>query len=124
MYNAVFLDQLDQDVLEMQMINKLVRELPPEHRLGMREIKLLVIRPSRDIGRIAYQLRHCLPSTLKYLMGRFGTDEVRSKDFLSTVMFHSQFIEELIQLGIEDGEAMSEDVQEFFESPSPSPVYC
>lgn len=115
MYNAVFLDQLDQDVLEMQVINKLLRRLPAEERCGMRDIKLLVIRPSCDIGHIAYQLRHSLPSTLSYLMGRLGTGEVRSKDFLSTVMFHATFIEELIKLGIHDGEAMKEEVCEFLE---------
>lgn len=113
MYNAVFLDQLDQDVLEMQVINNLLRRLPPDERCGMRDIKLLVIRPSRDIGHIAYQLRHSLPSTLSYLMGRLGTGEVRSKDFLSTVMFHATFIEELIQLGLRDGEAMKDEVCDF-----------
>jgi NTE family protein len=113
MYNAVFLDQLDQDVLEMRMINKLVRELPEEKRYGMRNVELLVIRPSQDIGAIAYQLRHELPTTLNYLMGRFGTDEIRSQDFLSTVMFHAKFVEQLIELGQRDAEALAPRLQEF-----------
>ena len=115
MYDAVFLDQLDQDVLEMQMVNKLVRELPPEKRHGMREVKLLVIRPSQDIGAMAYQLRHELPTTLNYLMGRIGTGEVRSQDFLSTVMFHARFIDQLIQLGQRDGDSLGPKLKQFFE---------
>ncbi len=116
MYNAVFLDQLDQDVLEMQVINKLVRELPEEKRHGMREIKLLVIRPSQDIGAMAHQLRHELPSTLTYLMNRMGAGEIRSRDFLSTVMFQSTFIEQLIELGLRDGEALGPKLKDFFEA--------
>lgn len=116
LYNAVFLDQLDQDVLEMQMINKLLYEIPPEKRLGMREIKLLVIRPSQDIGAIAFRLRHNLPTTLSYLMGRFGTDDISSQDFLSTVLFHASFIEELIQMGLRDGESLGPELDAFFEA--------
>ncbi|MBM4076825.1 MAG: patatin, partial [Planctomycetes bacterium] len=114
LYNAVFLDQLDQDVMEMQMINKLVRQIPEDHRFGMREIKLLVIRPSENIGAIAYGLRHKLPTTLTYLMNRLGAGEIRSQDFLSTVMFQSTFIEHLIELGLRDGESHVDELLEFF----------
>lgn len=116
MYNAVFLDQLDQDVLEMQQINQLVRELPEEKRLGLRDVKLLVIRPSENIGAMAYRLRHKIPKTLNYLMSRFGTGERRSQDFLSTVLFQTTFIEQLIDLGQRDGESMSSELKEFFEA--------
>ena len=115
LYNAVFLDQLDQDVLEMQMINKLVHELPEGKRHGMRDIKLLVIRPSQDIGAIAYRLRHELPRTLSYLMRRLGAGEIRSQDFLSTVMFDQSFVEELFQLGKHDGEAHAEELKTFLQ---------
>jgi NTE family protein len=114
----VFLDQLDQDVLEMQMINRLVRELPEEKRHGMRDIKLLVIRPSEDIGAIAYELRHELPTTLSYLLRRIGTGDIGSQDFLSTVLFQAKFIERLIQLGQRDGDAHSAELKEFLESSS------
>lgn len=118
LYNAVFLDQLDQDVIEMQMINRLVRELPPEKRHGMRDVQLMVIRPSQNIGAMAFKLRHKLPGTLNYLLSRFGADEVRSQDFLSTVMFHAEFIEELIHLGRQDGEAHCDELAEFIGSPT------
>ena len=116
LYNAVFLDQLDQDVLEMQLVNKLVCELPSDKRCGRREIKLLVIRPSEDIGAIAYELRDQLPPTLDYLMSRFGARKIRSQDFLSTVLFQSKFIERLMQVGERDGESHALELQEFFEA--------
>lgn len=116
LYDAIFLDQLDQDVAEMQMINKLLKEIPPEKRHGMREIELLVIRPSADIGAMAYQLRQQLPATLKFLMGRIGAGDVRSQDFLSTVLFQETFVNQLIELGIRDGEAHRDELTKFFES--------
>ncbi|HQX50859.1 MAG TPA: patatin-like phospholipase family protein [Planctomycetaceae bacterium] len=115
LYNAVFLDQLDQDVLEMEMVNELVRELPPEKRSGRREVRLLTIRPSEDIGAIAHELRDELPPTLRELMGRLGTREIRSQDFLATVLFQTKFIERLIRLGARDGESYMPQLREFLE---------
>ncbi len=115
LYNAVFLDQLDQDVLEMEMINELVRELPPEKRCGRREVRLLTIRPSEDVGAIAHELRDDLPSTLSELMGRLGTREIRSQDFLATVLFQTTFIERLMELGERDGESYMPQLRAFFE---------
>lgn len=116
LYNAVFLDHLDQDVWQMQQINELVRELPPEKCHDMHDVKLLVIRPSEDLGALAYQLRDQLPPTFRYLMDRLGTGQVRSQDFLSTVLFQSTFIERLIEIGEHDGQAMGSELQEFLEA--------
>ena len=116
LYNAVFLDQLDHDVVEMQMINKLVRKLSPERRIGFRDIKLLVIRPSEDVGAIAYKLRHQLPPTLRHLLGRLGAGDIGSQDFLSTVLFHRTFIEQMMQVGERDGESQAPRIRRFFES--------
>lgn len=115
MYSAEFFDQLDYDVQEMRWINKLARELPEEKRHGMRDIKLMVIRPSQDISAMAYRLRHNFPSTLNYLMRRLGTNEVRSQEFLSTVMFEKTYIEQLIDLGQKDGVWLAPRLKAFFE---------
>jgi NTE family protein len=116
MYSAEFFDQLDYDVEEMRLINKLARELPAEKRHGMRDVKLMVIRPSQDISEMAYKLRHKLPKTLSYLMSRLGTNEIRSQEFLSTVMFETTYIEQLIQLGQRDAEWLAPRFKAFFET--------
>src|SRR5262245_57572854 len=53
LYDAIFLDLLDQDVMHLSRINALIRDLPPDRRLGMRLVNLHVIRPSVDLGDIA-----------------------------------------------------------------------
>lgn len=113
LYDAIFLDQLDQDVLQMQRINQLVAELPKEKRLGMRDVKLCVIRPSRDLGELAFDLKHHLPPVLRYLLGRFGTSQVRSDDFMSAILFHEVYIERLLEIGERDGEARGDELQAF-----------
>ena len=115
LYNAIFLDHLDQDVWQMQQINNLVRELPSEKRHEMRNVRLLVVRPSEDLGALAYDLKDELPRTFRHLLNRFGTGQVRSQDFLSTVLFHPAFIERLMEIGDRDGESMASELREFLE---------
>ena len=44
LYNAVFLDLIDQDVLRLQRTNRLVARLPEEQRHGLRVVDMLVRR--------------------------------------------------------------------------------
>ena len=116
MYNAVFLDQLDQDEREIRRITRLVEQLPPEKRDGLREVKLFVIRPSQNLGALAFDLKCELPRTLCYLLDRFGAGQAGSDDFLSTLMFHHAYIGRLIELGEHDGAARADELKVFFES--------
>ncbi len=61
LYDAIFLDQLDQDTLQLERLNSLLRELPEDKRRGLREVKLLVVRPSRDLGELANEFEPQLP---------------------------------------------------------------
>src|SRR5262249_32488330 len=53
LYDAIFLDLLDQDVMHLSRINSLIRDVPPDRRLGLRVVNLHVIRPSVDLGDLA-----------------------------------------------------------------------
>ena len=53
LYNAIFLDLIDQDVIRLARMNKILRALPEENRDGLRIVDILIVRPSRDLGRIA-----------------------------------------------------------------------
>lgn len=115
LYDAVFLDQLDQDVLQMQRINQIVAQLPPENRLGLRDVKLFVIRPSQDLGQLAYGLTGKLPPMLRFMMERLGSKQTQSEDFMSTILFHHAYIERLIEIGEQDGELLGDELLEFVE---------
>lgn len=115
LYNAVFLDQLDHDVLQMDRINHLTRPLPPEQRLGFRDVRTCVVRPSGDLGDIANEFEKELPGTFRYFMRRFGSGETKSQDLVSTVMFHEGYISKLLEMGECDAGMYAEQVSALLE---------
>ncbi len=104
LYDAVFLDQLDQDALQIERINHLLRKLQPEDRVGLRDVQTVVIRPSADIGALANDFEEQLPPVFRYFMRRFGSKETEEQELISTVMFHRDYIEELLRLGERDAD--------------------
>jgi NTE family protein len=110
LYDAVFLDQLDHDALQIERINNLLRKLQPQDRRGLREIETVVIRPSADLGTLANRFECKLPRTFRYFMRRFGTQEAEEQDLISTVMFHKDYIDELLCLGERDAETHAESI--------------
>lgn len=113
LYNAIFLDQLDSDALHMQQINEVVARLPENHRDGLRRIELLVLRPSQDLGRLANIYEPELPRAFRFLTRGLGTRETRSNDMLSLVMFQTDYVRRLIELGEADAKARLPEIRRF-----------
>jgi NTE family protein len=114
LFNAVFLDLLDQDAIRLEHVNRLVRSVASEQREGTRDVKLLIVRPSRDLGRLANEYEASLPKSFRFLTRGLGTRETRSNDVLSLVMFQPDYIARLIELGAADAEAMHDEIDLFF----------
>jgi NTE family protein len=113
LYNAIFLDQLDSDALQMRQINRLIERLPATERDGLRPIELLMLRPSIDLGRLANAYEPDLPRAFRFLTRGLGTRETRSNDMLSLVMFQSDYVSRLIELGEADAIARIDDIRGF-----------
>src|SRR5918995_1340864 len=109
LFNAVFLDQLEDDAMQLRMINKLIEANQEDKRLGLRPIQLLVLRPSEDLGRLANHYEADLPKGFRFLTRGLGTKETRSNDMLSLVMFQPDYVKHLIDLGEADAEKRKED---------------
>jgi NTE family protein len=71
-----------------------------------------VIRPSRDIGALAGDYEPQLPGAFRFLTRRLGTQRSRTQEFLSTVMFQSDYVRTLMEIGEEDAEARREEIGE------------
>jgi len=113
LYNAIFLDQLDGDALELQRINRLIAQLPDAGRNGLRQIELLLLRPSVDLGRLANEYEPQLPRPFRFLTRGLGTRETRSNDMLSLVMFQGDYVRRLIELGEADAAARITEIRRF-----------
>ncbi len=111
--NAVFLDLIDQDAVRLAMMNALIDQLPEKDRSGMRHVDLLVLRPSRDLGRLAAEFEPRLPRAFRFMTRGLGTRETRSPDMLSLLMFQPDYIDELIRLGEQDAVARAEEIERF-----------
>lgn len=113
LFNAVFLDLVDQDVLRMERMNRVLEQLPPGEREGMRVVDLLVIRPSRDLGRLAGDYEPRLPRAFRFLSRGLGTRSTNSPDLLSMVMFQPDYLQCLIELGEKDAAARGDEIEAF-----------
>jgi len=110
LFNAIFLDVLDQDVNRLESLNKVVAKLPPEERQGMKPVDILLLRPSVDLGKLAAGFEAKLPRTFRFLTRGLGTRQTESPDALSLLMFQSDYLKRLIDFGEEDTEARMEEI--------------
>jgi len=111
--SAIFLDQFDGDALRLERINQLLKDLPPEKRGQLRPVDLLLLRPSRDLGRIANDYEARLPRTFRFLTRGLGTKQTRTNDLISLVMFQGDYLRRLLELGEEDAAERAEEIERF-----------
>jgi NTE family protein len=109
--NAIFLDVLDRDARVLEVLNRLVRQLPPDQRDGMQPVEMLVLRPSEDLGRLAAEYEPRLPPAFRYLTRSLGTRETNTSDLLSMLMFQPDYLDRLLAIGERDAEAKSDEIR-------------
>lgn len=117
--NAIFLDLIDQDALNMARLNRLLTKVPPAERGGLRPLDLAVFRPSRDLGELANEYEARLPRGLRFLTRGWGTRETRSNDLLSLLMFQRNYLERLVDLGLRDARESGDELVPFL-APAPA----
>ncbi|MDE2795526.1 MAG: patatin-like phospholipase family protein [Gemmatimonadota bacterium] len=113
--NAIFLDLLDEDALRLSRVNQLVAGLDPEKRQGMRQVRLLTLRPSVDLGRLAGRFEPQLPRAIRYMTRGLGTRHTETPDFLSLIMFQPDYLGELMSVGEADAESREAELAELLE---------
>ncbi|MBT8335824.1 MAG: patatin-like phospholipase family protein [Gemmatimonadetes bacterium] len=111
--NAVFLDLMDQDAMRLERLNGLLEQLEPEERMGLRPVKLMVLRPSIDLGRLAGQYEPRLPRVFRFLTRGLGTRATESPDFLSLILFQPDYLNALIETGERDAEMRAGEIEAF-----------
>jgi len=117
LFNAVFLDVIDEDVARMERMNDMLRKMRPEDREGMKPIDLLVLRPSVDLGKLAGEYEHRLPRNVKLLTRALGARESESPDVLSMLMFEPEYTRRIIDIGEADVDARVDEIREFLGEP-------
>jgi NTE family protein len=117
--NAIFLDVIDEDVARMQRMNEMITKIDLRDRHGFKPIDLLVLRPSRDLGKMAAAYEKYLPRHLKTLTRALGAKQTDSPDFVSLLMFEPHYTAELMELGSADVDARAGEIRAFIGEPMP-----
>jgi len=120
--NAVLLDALESDVERLERLNRMAallsggeRSRPPPAR----EIPILVLRPSQDLGALAAGQYRRFPRALRYLLKGIGANEGNGSDLLSYLAFEPVFVGRLVELGYQDTLARRREVEAFFGREAP-----
>lgn len=117
LYNAIFLDLIDEDILRMKKVNHLLKQIAPDARQHMRVVDILVLRPSRDLGKLAAEFEPRLPRLFRYLTRGLGTRETASPDILSLILFQADYLNRLIEIGEADAVAQGDAIEAFLAKP-------
>ena len=118
LYNAVFLDLIDEDILRLRKVNHLLTHVKPEEREKMRIVDILVLRPSRDLGKLAGEFEPRLPGLFRYLTRGLGTKRTASPDIISLILFQVDYLKRLIEIGEEDATAQGDAIEAFLTRPA------
>ncbi|MDT8340032.1 MAG: patatin-like phospholipase family protein [Longimicrobiales bacterium] len=113
--NSIFLDLLDQDALRLERLNELLERLPEDRRNGMRPVRLMVMRPSTDLGRMASRYEPQLPPVFRFLTRGLGTRDTESPDFLSLILFQPDYLQALMDCGESDARRREDEIRRFIE---------
>ena len=117
--NSIFLDLLDQDAWRLETMNRLIRKVPLAEREEFSLVRLMTLRPSQDLGRLARDFESDLPRVFRFLMRGLGTRETESPDILSFLLFEPAYLRLLMEIGERDGEAKMGEVEALIR-PDPS----
>jgi NTE family protein len=71
------------------------------------------VGPTRDLGRLATQYAHRLPSGVRYLLRGLGTTEGTGASLLSYLLFDREYCRELLALGYSDAMARHDEIEAF-----------
>ncbi len=114
---SLFSEGLDSDSEHLVRLNKIVDKVGQSNaNLDMKKIDLLVVRPSRDLGRLASHFHQELPNLVRYLLRGLGGEKGDAGDMLSYLLFTPGFTSKLIELGYNDAKAMDAEIRAFFQN--------
>jgi NTE family protein len=137
--NAILLDRIDSDIDRLNRINMILdagtrrygpdfvseinAELGTDPERGMRPLRAVLIRASRDIGRLSADFvrspgfrRRARGLTARVLQRLAGDDGRSEGDLLSYLLFDGEFARALISMGHDDAAAREAELCAFFES--------
>ena len=114
MMNAIFLDSLEADLEMLEKMNKLVKIMGDKS--SQRNIPILSLVPSRDLGAMTAKLNEKMPTLLRYFLKSIGITGMSGLDLLSYLAFDSSYTKQVVELGYEDTMKRKNEILNFVDS--------
>lgn len=118
--NGAFMDGLESDVERLRRVNRTVSLVPKEAWRGvekpLREVPILVLKPSQDLGSLAARQFKEFPLMIRHLLKGIGASAETGSDLLSYLAFDSSYTKLLLELGYADAMARKGEIADFFEA--------
>jgi NTE family protein len=116
--HAVFQDGPDADAERLERINHLLDTCPggAPGADGLRPVRLLLLRPSRDLGALAVAHRVRLPRLVDWVVRGMGGHGAAAADFISYLLFDPAYTTALIELGYADAQGQWPRIERFLSS--------
>ncbi len=119
MFDTLFMDRLDSDIERLKRINSVLvqaKQVTFRHNDSvLRPVDFLVISPSVDIREIVAKHVKRFPRSMRILLSGLGAMTKEGRPLTSYLLFDSNFAQDLIELGYNDGVAQREKLQELLE---------
>jgi NTE family protein len=110
--NAIFLDSLESDIEHLKKTNELVKNCPSSK---LRDIPILTMEPSVQLGSLTHQMEKKLPLMFRYLLKSVGVSQHAGMDVLSYLAFDSSYTKIVSHLGYTDTWARKDEILSFFD---------
>jgi NTE family protein len=111
--NAIFVDLLDQDLLGLDRVNRLLENQSLTEAANVRLVKAFTLRPSVDLARVAGKYEPNLPRSFRVLTRRLGTYKTGSYEWLSMILFDPNYIRTIMDIGEADAHAQKKAIEAF-----------
>lgn len=115
--DALFVDALETDVERALRINHTLSFVPEDvrasHVIPLRQVDLLVLRPSQDLGSLVLTTIDHFPATVRHLFRGLGASDVAGWDLLSYLAFEGSYATRLLDLGFDDTVARADEIRRF-----------
>ena len=114
MMNAIFLDSLEADLEMLEKMNKMVKMVGIKS--SHREIPILSLIPSRDLGAMTEKLNEKMPTLLRFFLKSIGITGKSGLDLLSYLAFDSSYTKQVVELGYEDTMKRKNEIINFIDN--------
>ncbi|KPC52656.1 patatin-like phospholipase family protein [Amantichitinum ursilacus] len=115
--NSVFLDAMETDLERVQRVNRTVGLLPEHalaaHQTDLHALDVLTIAPSRPLEKLAMPHRNTFPPGLRFMLRGLGAFRRNGSVLASYLLFHHDYVRQLIRLGYRDAMHQRHALREF-----------